>query len=120
MENQYTRIMRKASLSFLGLIIGTNLCMAQNNPPIAVDDTINYSAPYTTIYESVLIANDHDPDGDPLAWDTVINVTGNGTVNWLSQSAPTFSIEYNLQGHPDSIFFGVDTLIYVVCDNGTP
>lgn len=31
MKNQYTRITRKASLSFLGLIVGTNLCMAQVN-----------------------------------------------------------------------------------------
>jgi len=120
MKNNYTTINKAVVIFLLTSLMGIGISIAQNNPPIAEDDTINYTAPITTIFESVLIANDNDPDGDPLAWDTLINVTGNGTVNWLSSSAPVFTINYNLQWHPDSVFSGIDTLLYVVCDNGTP
>ena len=119
MKDKYARITRKASLSFLGLIIGTNLSMAQNNPPVANNDTVIYSGSSIQISMSSLLANDIDPDGNSLSWDTVINLTGNGTTNWYTQNAPMFFQQYS-QDHPDSVFFGVDTLKYVVCDDGTP
>ena len=106
-------------MSFLGLIIGTNLSMAQNNPPVANNDTVIYSGSSIQISMSSLLANDIDPDGNSLSWDTVINLTGNGTTNWYTQNAPMFFQQYS-QDHPDSVFFGVDTLKYVVCDDGTP
>ena len=82
-----------------------------NSAPIAVDDY------YTILNNGVLganvLSNDSDPDGNALSLTTTLILSpSNGTVtNMLSNH-----IDYV----PNANFVGVDTLIYEVCDNGTP
>ena len=82
-----------------------------NDPPIAVDDT-------TTTLEDTpvdipVLSNDSDPDGS-LDTSSVVIITppnhGTPTIN------PDGSITYD----PDTNYFGPDTLVYAVCDNGVP
>jgi len=112
MKNNYTTINKAVVIFLLTSLMGIGISIAQNNPPIAEDDTINYTAPITTIFESVLIANDNDPDGDPLAWDTLINVTGNGTVNWLFQ-VPQFLPSIIIYNGIQILFFPALTRCYM-------
>ncbi|MCD6066320.1 MAG: outer rane adhesin like protein, partial [Bacteroidetes bacterium] len=81
-----------------------------NQPPVATDDY-----PSTNENTPVVIGvknNDSDPDGNVLGTPTIINTPGNGTavVN------PDGTITYT----PNAGFTGNDTIVYVICDNGTP
>ena len=80
-----------------------------NEIPIAVDDTV--VTPEDTPITVQVQGNDIEPDLDPLTT-TVITPPSNGThvVN------PDGSITYT----PDTNFFGLDTIQYVVCDTGVP
>ncbi|MFH1321060.1 MAG: Ig-like domain-containing protein [Bacteroidota bacterium] len=98
--------------SLYGILLYSILCAAhaQNNPPVAVDD---YDTTYSGVNKLILPkSNDTDPDGAPLTIDTLIYTTGNGKVELFSGIA----VEYT----PDSSFFGIDTVTYVVCDTGIP
>jgi gliding motility-associated-like protein len=89
----------------------TIIVIPVNDPPIAVDDsaTTNEDVPVTV----VVVTNDTDIDGNinPNTV-TIISPPTNGTavVN------PDGSITYT----PDSHYFGTDSLVYEVCDDGTP
>jgi len=86
---------------------------AQNNPPVAVDDTASaYSGREEYYLASYLLANDSDPNGDGLSLDGIVYTTGKGT----AIESFGFKIEYR----PDSFFVGIDTIAYVICDDGTP
>jgi len=78
------------------------------NPPVAVDDTGTTSED-TPIVISVL-ANDFDPDGDPL---TVISTSSpaTGTVV-INLPPPTYTITYN----PPKDFSGIVTFNYTISD----
>ena len=83
---------------------------AQNNPPVAVDDFDSTSSGLGMI--NFVLNNDSDPDGDTLTIDTVIHNPNNSSSSVLGG----FIIDYTA----DKLFNGVDTVYYVVCDNGTP
>lgn len=85
-------------------------CFAQNNPPVANDDTITLFSGKSIAYPVVL--NDFDPNYDNLSVDTVLYFSGKGTIVKLSWH----SVKY----FADSLFFGLDTAWYVACDDGTP
>ncbi|QTN39610.1 tandem-95 repeat protein [Cryomorphaceae bacterium] len=83
-----------------------------NDPPIAVDDVVG-----TLEDTPVTIAapgNDSDIDGniDPTTL-TIISGPSNGTA---TVDPVTGEVTYT----PDTNFVGVDTLTYVICDDGTP
>ncbi|MFH1321059.1 MAG: T9SS type A sorting domain-containing protein [Bacteroidota bacterium] len=83
---------------------------AQNNPPVAVDD---YDTTKSGIPKIILPGNnDTDPDGDPLTLDTLIYTSGNGKVELIGDT-----LVYYI---PDSSFYGLDIIFYVICDNGLP
>jgi len=80
-----------------------------NDAPIATTD------PASTDEETPVLVdvqgNDTDPEGNPLTT-TVVSGPGNGTAVVVNGD----SISYT----PDPNFNGNDTLIYSICDNGTP
>jgi len=85
---------------------------AVNDPPVAVDD--NETTPEDTPITSDVLTNDSDIDtGDILTVNTipVTNVT-NGTLALNSNGTYTYT--------PNPNFFGTDTFVYEVCDNGIP
>ena len=75
-----------------------------NDPPFAVDDTILVNTGTTTTIDN--LANDSDPNGDPI---TTTSVTANNGTAVINAGG---TIDYT----PAPGFCGVDTLQYVVCD----
>ena len=82
------------------------VCMTPvNDVPVAVDDSLALAKNSGTILTNVL-ANDNDPDGDPLSLSILI-----------PPSHGTASISGQLAGYaPDSGYVGQDSFVYVVCD----
>ena len=79
-----------------------------NETPIAVDDPV--TIPEDTPANVNVLANDTDPDGDPLVV-TVLGGPSNGTLN---QTGGVFNYQPNLD------FNGMDTIVYEICDQGVP
>lgn len=86
------------------------VAFAQNNPPIAVDDFDSTGSGFGGI--TMVLTNDNDPDGDNLTIDTIIYDPSNGSPSVLGG----FVIDYTA----NTLFYGVDTVYYVVCDDGIP
>jgi len=80
-----------------------------NDAPIAVDNTDN-TAENTPVTHPVL-ADDSDPDGDPISLAEITSQPTNGTAVITNDS-----IQYT----PNMGFVGIDTLEYRICDNGSP
>jgi gliding motility-associated-like protein len=81
-----------------------------NQPPVATDDY-----PSTNENTSVIIGvknNDSDPDGNVLGTPTIIDTPGHGTATVNPDGTITYT--------PNPGFTGNDTLVYVICDSGTP
>ncbi|MFN8309530.1 MAG: Ig-like domain-containing protein [Chitinophagales bacterium] len=83
-----------------------------NHPPVANND---YAT--TTIDKPVVVnaaANDFDVDGDTLAFTPIsATTTSHGTFSMNPVTGVTSYV-------PNTGYVGVDTLQYMVCDNGTP
>ncbi len=87
----------------------TILVAAVNDPPNAVDDGMAQGA-YTEVDVPVtvaVLANDTDPDGDPLTVSGVTDPPSGSVVFGAS------SVTYT----PDSGFAGTDTFTYTACDS---
>jgi gliding motility-associated-like protein len=80
-----------------------------NDPPVAVDNTIstNEDTPITI----GVLGNDSDVD-NPLGTPVIISGPSNGTA--------VVDANGNITYTPDAGFNGTDTIIYVICDGGTP
>src|SRR5690606_11603100 len=80
-----------------------------NDAPVAVDDEIivTENEPAT----GNVLANDNDPDGNALTA-SLVTAPVNGTVVLNADGSFTYT--------PNSDFFGQDSVIYQVCDNGSP
>ena len=81
-----------------------------NISPYATDDFRN--TPENTPITINVLVNDSDPDGDSITTPTIIVSPINGT----AILNPDGTITYN----PNNGYNGVDSFIYVICDNGTP
>ncbi len=80
---------------------------AQNNPPLAVDDT--YTTEVDVPVNDNVINNDSDPDGDEIEADTtLVTLPTNGTVELDS----TGSFVYT----PNPGYDGTDEFSYAICD----
>ncbi|MFN8394291.1 MAG: Ig-like domain-containing protein [Bacteroidia bacterium] len=92
-----------------GMVIVTILPV--NDPPLANSDTI--SLPNDTLQVIVAVTlNDVDPESDVLS----VTITCGPTNGTATVNNNTLSIVYI----PDSTFIGVDSICYVLCDNGSP
>ncbi|RNC87163.1 MAG: tandem-95 repeat protein [Winogradskyella sp.] len=80
-----------------------------NEPPVANDDT-NMTEVDTPVSGTV-IANDFDPDGDPITV-TANTDPANGTVVVNPDGTYTYT--------PNPGFIGEDTFTYTICDDNTP
>jgi gliding motility-associated-like protein len=81
-----------------------------NNPPIAVNDTVTTVS--GTPIDIPVLGNDSDPDGDN------INVTGIPTPP--THGTTTINGDGTITYTPDTDFVGVDSFMYVICDDGIP
>jgi gliding motility-associated-like protein len=81
-----------------------------NNPPIAVNDTVTTVS--GTPIDIPVLGNDSDPDGDN------INVTGISTPP--NHGTTTINGDGTITYTPDTDFVGVDSFMYVICDDGIP
>ncbi|NUM51961.1 MAG: T9SS type A sorting domain-containing protein [Flavobacteriales bacterium] len=105
----------KKILPTLIFLILQIIATSQNNKPIAIDDnyTIGGFAPL-----NVLI-NDYDPDGNDIS---IIGIIYNQNNNRMD------SVKFSTIPNIGKIFcylnsckyFGMDTLKYIICDNGSP
>lgn len=87
-------------------IPAANLFRIQNNqPPAASNDTASTGEDMAVIIN--VLANDSDPDSDPLAVDSVVIQGSNGTVT-NNGSDVTYT--------PDTGFIGTDSFVYTVTD----
>lgn len=79
-----------------------------NDAPLALDDTVttNEDTPVT----SNVLANDTDVEGSPLTA-TITGPPSNGTAT-INTGVITYT--------PNPNFFGIDTVGYQACDNGSP
>jgi len=81
-----------------------------NNPPIAVNDTV--TTPGGTPIDVPVLDNDSDPDGDGIRVTGVPTPPNNGSTTVNGDG----TITYN----PEDGFIGIDSFMYVICDDGTP
>ena len=105
--------MKNKTLLFSAFFLFANFVNAQNQPPVAVNDTI-WALYNTKEYVSVKI-NDVDPEGGKLRIDTVL-YTGDAVVTYSSSSISGARIYYTGAIN----FFGKDSLQYVIRDEGNP
>ncbi|MBI2967563.1 MAG: tandem-95 repeat protein [Bacteroidetes bacterium] len=80
-----------------------------NDSPVAMNDSLIISEDGLATTIDVRV-NDSDPDGDPLTT-SIISGPANGNAAVIGNN-----IEYS----PDPDFNGNDTVVYIICDNGTP
>jgi large repetitive protein len=80
-----------------------------NDAPVAVNDANTTTEDNATT--GTVATNDSDLDGDALSFST-IRTTNNGTLILIANGNYTYT--------PNANFNGTDTLVYKVCDNGTP
>ena len=78
----------------------------ENDAPVAMDDTVTVDEDSTTTLDP--LANDSDPDGDPLSIQGTPTSTAGGTVT----VNPDGTIDYT----PPADFNGTDTITYTVTD----
>ncbi|NNM16752.1 MAG: tandem-95 repeat protein, partial [Bacteroidia bacterium] len=83
-----------------------------NDPPVAVNDTV--MAQQGSPKDITVDGNDYDLDGsvDP----TTVNIIGGPTNGTATVDPITGVITYV----PNPNFFGIDSITYVICDNGSP
>ncbi|MBL4736171.1 MAG: T9SS type A sorting domain-containing protein [Flavobacteriales bacterium] len=95
---------------FVFLSFATLASYAQNNPPIAVDDFDSTGSGGGGI--NMVLSNDSDPDGDNFTIDTILLNSNNSSSSVLGG----FIISYQ----SNKLFYGIDTVYYVICDDGIP
>jgi gliding motility-associated-like protein len=92
------------------VVVSVTETVIVNHPPVATDDypTVTEDTPTIVIVKS----NDSDPDGNVLGNPTIITNPANGTA--------VVNIDGTITYTPNPNFNGIDTLTYVICDNGIP
>ncbi|MBW4631814.1 MAG: DUF4347 domain-containing protein [Iphinoe sp. HA4291-MV1] len=90
--------------------------VAVNQPPVAVDDsaTTRQNTP-VTLAVTTLLANDTDPDGNPLSITAVGNAT-NGTVSLNDNGTPANTSDDQVIFTPNNNFSGNATFEYTLSD----
>ena len=94
------------------VIISINLdpIVAVNDPPVAADDFAEICTNSTVTFH--LLQNDYDQNGNAITSCSIIQNVTNGVL-----TNPGFGLYIY---DPNNAFAGYDTLLYRICDNGTP
>ncbi len=79
-----------------------------DDPPVAVADTA--TTPQNTLVNISVLANDYDPDNDPLNL-TAVGLAANGSASFLTGGTTVFYI-------PNAGFTGGDVFTYTISDGG--
>jgi Ca2+-binding RTX toxin-like protein len=97
---------------FATTTLTVNITTGGNNPPVAVIDNVitNVQGDPFFIPEWALLANDSDPDGNPLFVTNVYGASAGDSVTWPSISHPGF-VEFIDGGYDDSSSF-----LYTISD----
>ncbi len=82
-----------------------------NTPPVAVND--NYTIPEDDTLIGNVSTNDYDPNGDSLIYNTT-------PVAGVSHGSLTLNNDGTFTYVPTPNYFGPDSFVYSVCDNGVP
>lgn len=98
------RLLVETGLSVDGAVLGSQ----ENRAPLAQADSCG-TAPGTAVSVAVL-ANDTDPDGDPLTLAGIVSGPAGGTVTVNADASLTYA--------PNAGFSGVDSFVYAVSDGG--
>ncbi|MBN1927053.1 MAG: cadherin-like domain-containing protein, partial [Prolixibacteraceae bacterium] len=96
------------SENFLDVLVEVNTC---NSAPNTNSENVSYPEDSTGIYINVL-ANDSDPDSDPITTKLILKQPSNGTASIVNDD----SLSYQ----PTANWNGSDTIIYQVCDDQSP
>lgn len=80
-----------------------------NAAPVAEPDNVNVTEDIPATGN--VLSNDHDPEGDQMTA-SLVSAPVNGTIVLNADGSFTYT--------PNHDFSGLDSLIYQVCDNGTP
>lgn len=95
----------------------------QNNAPIAVNDTlyVNYndSLGIQTLTGSLIYDNDFDPDGNNIFIDTAY-YAGSGFFDFSTMVVTSTTAIVRFEYKPPTNFWGLDSLQYVLKDDGLP
>ncbi len=84
-----------------------------NDPPAQGNEALTISEDDPATTSPNLVANNTDPDGTAITVTTVVSTTGGGGTTITGAGT---TIDYTPAGN----FNGIDTVIYTVCDAGTP
>lgn len=97
------------SFGNIGAPVTTTSIKNINEAPIAVED--EFSTDVNTILTGNLLTNDSDPNTDALTA-SLVTAPVNGTIVLNADGSFTYT--------PNANYVGLDSLMYKVCDNGTP
>jgi hypothetical protein len=116
-------------LLLLSLFITSITTFSQNNAPVAADDTIQYYYDDVNIMgvdtfdlmysvNGYFLTNDGDPDNDHLSMDTAfLGSSSSNSIELLPlNNSPVIVIRYSVLNP----FHGVDTITYIIKDDGNP
>jgi gliding motility-associated-like protein len=97
--------------SLCGALVAIIEVTPVNDPPVAVRDTATVIRNSTRSFN--VLSNDSDPEGDGLVLQTeVVQEALHGTAQLLADGTVTYQ--------SDKTYQGIDSLVYRVCDTGTP
>jgi gliding motility-associated-like protein len=97
--------------SLCGALVAIIEVTPVNDPPVAVRDTATVIRNSTRSFN--VLSNDSDPEGDGLVLQTeMIQEALHGTAQLLADGTVTYQ--------SDKTYQGIDSLVYRVCDTGTP
>ncbi len=109
-NSELPMIRRHIPILLLAFISTLGLSNAQNNPPVAVTDYDTTDSGGGALVW--VLTNDTDPDGNILTIDTAWHDSTRGSFQVLAGIV----IDYDY----DNLYYGVDTIYYVVCDDTIP
>jgi hypothetical protein len=110
--------MKKLTFFAIGLIATLN-SYSQNNAPIAISDTLYVAFNDSVSFWGNQYITANDPDGDNVFIDTAhYNGSGYFSFSTLFTSPTTAFVRFNYK--PSLNFWGIDSVQYIIRDNGTP
>jgi len=113
----------KNTILLILISIATQTSYSQNNAPIAVNDTVFISFNDSTTMQAPGSApfynNDSDPDNDNIFIDTAL-YAGQGYFSFstILTTSTTAFVRFNYK--PSLNYVGIDSIQYILRDNGTP
>jgi hypothetical protein len=113
-RRQSTRPSTKWARTVLRTELLENRIVPSNSPPVAQDDSATTSENTPVIID--VMANDSDPDHNPIELDEIPTFPANGTIEFVPPDVPTDPV--TIRYTPNFGFQGTDSFTYTI-DDGT-